>query len=235
MHSMQRPEVSFISSSATSWFRTPNFRRSKATDEDAGGSAYRQSNSFQRFDRTDLMNRRIGEPANRRTGESANRRTGEPAYNIPTFNTTDWHTGESAYRRIRLLRYNRTDWCTGKSAYTGESAYRRTGVSASNVQHNRSAHRRIGKPTYQIPTSQQNRLVHWRSGVPEIGVHRRIDYQQIGVSNSNVQHNRNDYHQSAYQIPTSNTTNGYTGESAYTGESITSKSAYQIQTFHTTD
>ena len=41
-------------------------------------------------------------------------------------------------------------------------------------------------------------------------VHRRI-----GV------HRRIDYHHSAYQIPTFNTTDWYTGESAYTGESIT--------------
>ena len=137
MHSMQRPEVFFFSSSATSWFRTPNFRRSKSTDEDAGGSAYRQSNSFQRFDRTDLMNRRTGEPANRRTGEPANRRTGEPAnraYNIPTFNTTDWHTGESAYRRIRLQRYNRN-----RLVYRRIGVHRRIGVPAN---------RRISIPTF---------------------------------------------------------------------------------------
>ena len=74
----------------------------------------------------------------------------------------------------------------GKSAYTGE-------VTASNAQHYKLVHRRIG-------------------------VHRRIDY-----------------HQSAYQIPTFNTTDWYTGEAAYTGESATGESPYQIPTFNTTD
>ena len=105
--------------------------------------------------------------------------------------------------------------------------------------------------------TQANRL-------PSIGVldsnvqHNRLVHRRIGV------HRRIDYHQSAYQIPTFNTTDWYTDESAYTGESITinrrirfqrsvqqigtpakrrtgdrrpatNESPYQIPTFNTTD
>ena len=131
------------------------------------------------------FNQQIGAPANQRTqanrlpligvsdsnvqhNKLVHRRIGvhrridyhTSAYQIPTFNTTNWYTGEAAYRRPA-------------------NGDRRVAVSDSNVQHNRLVHR-------------------------QIGVHGRIDY-----------------HPSAYQIPTSNTTDWYTGESAYTGESIT--------------
>ena len=168
-----------FSSSATSWFRTPNFRRSKATDEDAGEAAYRRSNSFQRFDRTDLVYRRI-----------------------------------AVHRRID---------------------YQRIGVSDSNVQHNKLVHRRIGvhrridyhKSAYQIPTFNQ------QIGAPANQRTQANRLPLIGVSDSNVQHNklvhrrigvhrRIDYHTSAYQIPTFNTTNWYTGELAYTGDRLPS-------------
>ena len=84
---------------------------------------------------SNVSTEQIGVPANRRTpayrrtggsaytGESAYRRTGEPAYQIPTFNTTDWYTGESAYRRIRFQR---------STQQIGTPANRRTGVSDSN-------------------------------------------------------------------------------------------------------
>ena len=150
-----------FSSSATSWFRTKNFRRSKATDEDAGEAAYRRSNSFQRFDRTDLVYRRI-----------------------------------AVHRRID---------------------YQRIGVSDSNVQHNKLVHRRIGvhrridyhESAYQIPTFNQ------QIGTPANQRTQANRLPLIGVSDSNVQHNRLvhrrigvhrriDYHKSAYQIPTFN-------------------------------
>ena len=112
--------------------------------------------------------------------------------------------------------------------------YQRIGVSDSNVQHNKLVHRRIGvhrridyhKSAYQIPTFNQ------QIGAPANQRTQANRLPLIGVSDSNVQHNklvhrrigvhrRIDYHHSAYQIPTFNTTNWYTGESAYTGESIT--------------
>ena len=110
-----------FSSSATSWFRTPNFQRSKATDEDAGEAAYRRSNGFQCFDGTNLEYRRPAtddrrvavsdsnvqhnrlvyrRPASRRirfqrsTQQIGVPATGESPYQIPTFNTTDWCTGD---------------------------------------------------------------------------------------------------------------------------------------------
>ena len=207
-----------FSSSATSWFRTPNFRRSKATDKDAGEAAYRRSNSFQRFDRTDLVYRRI-----------------------------------AVHRRID---------------------YQRIGVSDSNVQHNKFVHRRIGvhrridyhESAYQIPTFNQ------QIGTPANQRTQANRLPLIGVSDSNVQHNRLvhrrigvhrriDYHHSAYQIQTSNTTDWYTGEAAYrrpatgdrrvavsdsnvqhnrlvhrqSGVPATGESPYQIPTFNTTD
>ena len=93
------------------------------------------------------------------------------------------------------------------------------GVSDSNVQHDRLVHQRIGvhkridyhKSAYQIQTFSQ------QIGTP---ANRRTQVNRlplIGVSDSNVQHNRLvhrrigvhrriDYHYSAYQIPTSNST-----------------------------
>ena len=131
-----------FSSSATSWFRTPNFQRSKATDEDAGEAAYRRSNGFQCFDRTNLEYRRPAtgdrRPASRRirfqrstqqigtlpkrcTGDRRPA-TGESPYQIPTFNTTDWCTGDRrpASRRIRFQRSTQqigtpTNWRTDVS------------------------------------------------------------------------------------------------------------------------
>ena len=133
---------------------------------------YRRSNSFQRFDRTDLVYRRI-----------------------------------AVHRRID---------------------YQRIGVSDSNVQHNKLVHRRIGvhrridyhTSAYPIPTFNQ------QIGAPANQRTQANRLPLIGVSDSNVQHNklvhrrigvhkRIDYHTSAYQIPTFNTTNWYTGEAAY--------------------
>ena len=129
------------------------------------------------------FNKQIGTPANQRTQANrlpligvsdsnvqhnrlVHRRIGvhrridyhHSAYQIPTSNTTDWYTGEAAYRR---------------------PANRRVAVSDSNIQHNRLVHRRIGVPranrlpSFGVSDSnvQHNRLVHRR-----IGVHRRIDY-----------------------------------------------------------
>ena len=109
------------------------------------------------------------------TGESI---TSKSAYRIQTFNTTDWYTGESAYRRpaSRRIRFQRS------ALQIDTPANRRTqanwlpsiGVSDSNVQHNRllhhqsGVHRRIDyhQSAYQIPTVQHNRLVRRQSGVP---------------------------------------------------------------------
>ena len=133
-------------------------------------------------------------PANRRIGfkrstqqicTPANRRIQgridyhKSAYQIPTFNTTDWYTGESAYTSksitiIRRIRFKRITQQIGTPAKrrTGDRRFgdRRVAVSDSNVQH--------------------NRLVQRQSGVPATG-------------------------ESPYQIPTSNTTDWYTGEAAY--------------------
>ena len=198
-----------FSSSATSWFRTPNFRRSKATDEDAGKAAYRRSNSFQRFDRTDLVYRRIA--VHRRIDYH------ESAYQIPAFNTTDWYTGESAYTGesitiIRRIRFKRITQQIGTPAKRRTSD-RRVAVSDSNVQHNRLVHRRGGDRRVAVSDSnvQHNRLVQRQSGVPATG-------------------------ESPYQIPTSNTTDWYTGEAAYrrpaTGDRrpATGESPYQLPT-----
>ena len=97
----------------------------------------------------------IGTPANRRTGVSdsnvqhnrlVHRRIGVPACQIPTFNTTDWYTGESAYRRIRSnVQHNRL-------------VHHRIGISDSNVQHNRLVHRRSGVPANRRPASRRIRF-----------------------------------------------------------------------------
>ena len=157
-----------------------------------------------------LVHRRIGVPA---TGESI---TGESAYQIPTFNTTDWRTGESAY--------------------TGESITILIGVSDSNVQHNKLVHRRIGvhrridyhHSAYQIPTFN---TTNWYTGESaytgeSITIIRRIRFQrptqQVGTpAKQRTGDRRPGTGESPYQIPTFNTTDWYTGESAYTGESIT--------------
>ena len=83
------------------------------------------------------------------------------------------------------------------------------------------ANRRTGEVTTPIVSTEQNM---------QIGLHRRIDYQEIGVSDSNVQHNRSVHRRSGvpatgdrrpatsespYQIPTFNTTDWYTGEAAH--------------------
>ena len=143
------------------------------TDDRRSGVPASCRNSFQRFDRTDLVYRRIG--VHRRIDYH------KSAYQIPTFNTTDWHIGESAYTGesitiIRRIRFQRPTQQIGTPANRRTQANRLPsfGVSDSNVQHNRLVYR-------------------------QIGVHRRIDY-----------------HHSAYQIPTSNTTDWHTGEAAYT-------------------
>ena len=109
------------------------------------------------------------------------------------------------------------------------------------------ANRRI---KFQRSTQQISTPANWRT-------HKRIDYRQIGVSNSNVQHNRNDYHQSAYQIPTSNTKEtitinrrirfqrstqqkrspsiGVSDSNVQHNRNDYHKSAYQIPTFNTTE
>ena len=154
----------------------------------------------------------------------------QSAYQISTFNTTDWYTGESAYtdesitinRRIRFQR---------STQQIGTPANRRTqtnrlpsiGVSDSNVQQNRLVHRRIGvhrridyhQSAYQIPTDRYPCEAAYRR--PATGNRR------VAVSDSNVQHNRLVHRrigvpatgESPYQIPTFNTTDWYTGESAY--------------------
>ena len=173
-------------------------------------------------------------PANRRTGKVTasnaqhyklvHRRIGvhrridyrQSAYQIPTFNATDWYTGESAYihRRIdyhqsayQIPTFNTTDWYTGESAYTGESI-----IINRRIRFQRST-QQIGTPTNR--RTQANRLP--LIGVSDSNVQRnRLVHRQISV---HTQANR--LHQSAYQIPTFNTTDWYTDESAYTGESIT--------------
>ena len=180
-----------FSSSATSWFRTPNFRRSKATDEDAGEAAYRRSNSFQRFDRTDLVYRRIAvhrridyqrigvSDSNVQHNKLVHRRIGvhrridyhKSAYQIPTFNQQIGAPAKSAYTGEsitinRRIRFQRSTQQIGTPANWRTQANRLPsfGVSDSNVQHNRLVYRRIG--------------------VPATGDRR------VAVSDSNVQHNR---------------------------------------------
>ena len=184
------------------------------------------------------FNKQIGTPANQRTQANrlpligvsdsnvqhnrlVHRRIGvhrridyhHSAYQIPTSNTTDWYTGEAAYRRpatgespYQIPTFNTTDWYTGESAYTGESITILRRI-------------RFQRPTQQISTPANRRTQANR--LPLIGVsdsnvqHNRLVHRRIGV------HGRIDYHHSAYQIPTFNTTYWYTGEAAYTGESIT--------------
>ena len=175
------------------------------------------------------FNQQIGAPANQRTqanrlplfgvsdsnvqhNKLVHRRIGvhrridyhTSAYQIPTFNTTNWYTGELAYTGesitiIRRIRFQRPTQQIGIPANRRTQANRLPsfGVSDSNVQHNRLVHRRIGVPATgdrRVAVSdsnvQHNRLVHRRSGVPATG-------------------------ESPYQIPTFNTTDWYTGEAAY--------------------
>ena len=190
------------------------------------------------------------------------------AYQIPTFNKTNWYTGEAAYRRrpatgespFQISTFNTTDWYTGESAYTDESitilrrirfqrptqqistpANHRTqatrlpsfGVSDSNVQHNRLVHRRSGVPATGDRRPASRRIRFQRStqqiGTPANRRTRANRLPSFGVSDFNVQNNRLVHRRSGvpatgespYQIPTFNTTDWYTGKSAYTGESIT--------------
>ena len=155
------------------------------------------------------------------TGESI---TSESAYRIQTFNTTNLYTGESAYtgESITMNRRIRFQRSTNRLAHRRISVQQANrlpliGVSDSNVQHNRLVHRRIGvhkridyhKSAYQIPTFNQ------QIGTPANQRTQANRLPLIGVSDSNVQHNRLvhrrigvhrriDYHKSAYQIPTFN-------------------------------
>ena len=87
-------------------------------------------------------------------------------------------------------------------------AKRRTGeVTASNVSTEQAWC--TGESAYTGESITINRRIRFQRSTNRL-VHRRI-----GV------HVRIDYHYSAYQIPTFNTTDWYTGESACTGESIT--------------
>ena len=134
MHSMQRPEVFFQSNGCFLVSNSKlNFRCSKATDEDAGKAAYRRSNSFQRFDRTDLVYRRISvlrridyqqigvSDSNVQLHRLIHRRSGKPA-------TGDRRpaTGNRrpASRRIRFQR---------STQQIGTPANWRTDVSAPNA------------------------------------------------------------------------------------------------------
>ena len=170
------------------------------------------------------VHRRIGEPANRRTGETAYRRTGVsdsnvqhnrlvhrrigvPAYQIPTFNTTDWYTGESAYRRIRFQR---------STQQIGTPANRRTGeVTASNVSTEQigvpanrrtPANRQTGEPAYRRIGVPANRRIRFQRSTQQIGTPAN---RRTGVSDSNVQYNRLVHRRigvPAYQIPTPSVT-----------------------------
>ena len=195
-------------------YQIPTFN---TTDWYTGESAYRRI----RFQRP---TQQIGTPANRRTGVSdsnvqhnrlVHRRIGVPAYQIPTFNTTDWYTFELAYRRIRFQR---------STQQIGAPLNWRTGVSDSNVQHNRLVHLWIGVPAYQIPTFNTTdwytfelayRRIRFQRSTQQIGT--PLNWR-TGVSDSNVQHNRLVHlwiGVPAYQIPTFNTTDWYTFELAY--------------------
>ena len=99
-----------------------------------------------------------------------------PGFELQTSVASKQQMKTPAKQQLPTFRQNRLD--VPANQRTQANRLPSTGVSYSNVQHNRLLHRRIG-------------------------VHRRIDY-----------------HQSAYQIPTFNTTDRYTGESAYTDESI---------------
>ena len=150
----------------------------------------------------------------------------ESAYQIPTFNTTNWYTGELAYtgesitinRRIRFQRSTQQiDTPANQRTQANRlPSFGRIRFQCPTQQIGIPANRRTQAnrlPSFGVSDSnvQHNRLVHRRSGVPATGDRR------VAVSDSNVQHNRLvhrrigvhgriDYHHSAYQIPTSNTT-----------------------------
>ena len=187
MHSMQRPEVFFsvhrllpgfelqTSNVPKQQMETPANRRTPGEVTASNAQHYK------------LVHRRIG--VHRRIDYH------QSAYQIPTFNTTDWYTGELAYtgesitlnRRIRFQR---------STQQIGTPANRRTqanrlpsiGVSDSNVQHNRLVHRRIGvhrridyhQSAYQIPTFN---TTDWYTGESaytgeSITINRRIRFQR---------------------------------------------------------
>ena len=102
-------------------------------------------NSFQCFDRTNLVYRQPPATGDRRVavsdfnvqhGRMVHRRSGVPAtgespYQISTFNTTEWYTGEAVYRRLatgespyQIPTFNTTDWCPGELAYRRISSER---------------------------------------------------------------------------------------------------------------
>ena len=149
-----------FSSSATSWFRTPNFRRSK---QQMKTPAKRRTGEVTASNVSTEQTWCTGESPY--TGESI---TSESAYRIQTFNTTNWYTGESAYTGEsitinRRIRFQRSTQQIGTPANRCTQANRLPsfGVSDSNVQLNRLVHRRIGvhrridyhHSAYQIPTS----------------------------------------------------------------------------------
>ena len=158
MNSMQRPEVFSLVHRLLPGFELQTSDVSiNVTYEDAGELAYRRSNSFHRFNRTNLIYRRIG--LHRRIDYQ---QMGVSDSNVP-HKRNDYH--QSAYQ---IPTFNTTD-----------AAKRRTGGR-------RPASRRI---RFQRSTLKL--------------LHRPIDYQQIGVSNSNAQNNRIDNQRLSYRIPTS--------------------------------
>ena len=174
----------------------------QATDEDAGEAAYRRSSNFQRFERTDLVNRRI----------SIHRR-------IDCQQISVWDSNVQFHRLIH--RPNGVPATGDRRPATGDRrlASRRIRFQRSTQQIGTQAKRRIGDRRVAVSDSnvQHSRLVHRRSGVPAT-----FD-QRVATSDSNVQHNRLVHRRSGVpvtgespcQIPTFNTTDWYTGKAAY--------------------
>ena len=108
-----------FSSSATSWFRTPNFRRSK---QQMKTPAKRRTGEVTASNVSTEQTWCTGESPY--TGESI---TSESAYRIQTFNTTNWYTGESAYtgESITINRRIRFQRSTNRLAHRRISVHRR--------------------------------------------------------------------------------------------------------------
>ena len=171
MNSMQRPGLFFLVHRLLPGFELQTSDVSiNVTDEDAGELAYRQSNNFHRFNRTDLIYRQIGLHSKK-------------AYRIQTFYTKETITTN---RRIRFQRSTQQMRQSG----VPEAGDRRVAVSDSNVQHSNCyiGQSITSKSAYQIPTLkttesitsdwriefqlQHNRLVHRRISVPATGARR---------------------------------------------------------------
>ena len=110
-------------------------------------------------------------------------------------------------------------WCTGESLYTGESI---TSESAYRIQTFNTTNWYTGESAYTGESITMNRRIRFQRST------NRLAQRRISV------HRWIDYHLSAYQIPTSNTTDWYTGEAAYR-RPASGESPFQIPTFNTTD